>query len=42
MPDVRGISPEIIISNVLLPQPLGPTIETNWPAGILTLTPSSA
>ena len=34
VPVVAGISPEISISRVLFPQPLGPTIETNSPAPI--------
>src|SRR5262245_57974763 len=34
VPVVGGISPEMSISSVLLPQPLGPTIETNSPGAI--------
>jgi hypothetical protein len=34
VPVVAGISPEMSISKVLLPQPLGPTIDTNSPAPI--------
>jgi hypothetical protein len=31
-PDDGGIKPEMIFSKVLLPQPLGPTMETKLPA----------
>ena len=37
-----GSSPAAIISSVLLPQPLGPTIERNSPRRSLTETWSSA
>src|SRR5215212_4327141 len=34
----RFMSPAIISISVLLPQPDAPTTDTNWPAGIVTLT----
>jgi hypothetical protein len=34
--------PVSTLTSVVLPAPLGPTIETNWPAGIASVTPSSA
>jgi len=33
-PLVGAISPEMSISNVLFPQPLGPTTDTNSPAAM--------
>jgi hypothetical protein len=42
VPVVGGISPDTSISNVLLPQPLGPTIETNSPAAIARSISASA
>src|ERR1051326_5700310 len=41
-PSVVGSSPAIMLSSVLLPQPLGPTIETNSPRPIVRLTSSTA
>jgi hypothetical protein len=41
-PVVGGISPETSISNVLFPQPLGPTMDTNSPASIdRSISPSA-
>ena len=42
VPPVGVSSPATIISNVLLPQPLGPRIETNSPDRISTVTRSTA
>ena len=33
-PEEAGRSPDIILRSVLLPQPLGPTMETKFPAGM--------
>src|SRR5262252_7537471 len=41
-PSVVGSRPAIMLSSVLLPQPLGPTIETNSPRPIARLTSSTA
>src|SRR4026207_609954 len=41
-PEDAGSSPEMILSSVLLPQPLGPTMETKFAVWISKETPSSA
>jgi hypothetical protein len=41
-PDVAAIRPSTTDRNVVLPQPDGPTIETNSPSMIRRFTPSSA
>ena len=41
-PEVCAMSPLAIRSNVDLPQPLGPTMDTNSPAATLTLVSSNA
>ena len=41
-PEVAAVSPPTICSRVDLPQPLGPTIETNFPSGTSNETRSSA
>ena len=43
VPVVAGIRPDTSISIVLLPQPLGPTIETNSPAAMSrSIAPSAS
>ena len=42
LPQLGGSSPATIRSNVVLPQPLGPTMETNSPGAISSRTVSSA
>ena len=37
LPPVAGISPAMILSSVVLPQPLGPSSVVSWPRGKLTL-----
>lgn len=41
-PVVGGRKPAIMFSSVLLPQPEGPTIDTNSPAAISRLTSPTA
>src|SRR5690349_1695510 len=41
-PVLTGMRPAIMLSSVLLPQPLGPTIETNSPRARVRLTSSTA
>src|SRR4051812_7066347 len=41
-PPVSSVSPPTISSSVLLPQPLGPTIETNSLSATVRSTPASA
>ena len=41
-PEVAGSSPEMILSSVLLPQPLGPTMDTKLPESMSKETFSSA
>ena len=41
-PAETGMRPDVIISDVLLPQPDGPMIETNSPAPSSNETPSTA
>ena len=37
-PDIAGTDPDIDLKSVLLPAPLGPTMDTNWPAPTVTET----